>query len=75
MRAKPESTMTSHTNTMTSHTNTNTHTMTYIHVTNTHISWAGLSMVALLQFLVCNQSLGTRKTMTATHADWIRQWN
>ena len=27
------------------------------------------------QFLVCNQSLGMRKTMSVTHAGWIRQWN
>ena len=26
-------------------------------------------------FLVCNQSVGMWRTMSATHVGWIRQWN
>ena len=26
-------------------------------------------------FLVCNQSLGMWRTMSATHTGWIQQWN
>ena len=35
----------------------------------------GTEMIKPTKFLVCNQSLGMRQTMYATHAGWIQQWN
>ena len=47
----------------------------YLYVEGSCILTIKCTKVTLTIFLVCNHSLGMWRTMSATHAGWIQQWN